>query len=74
MKRDSEGIVGLDICRESVTHSFVFLLVGAEEAIPDNERASMIAIDVLRVRSVMHSMMRWRIEHGFERSIESKIS
>ena len=62
MEGNAEWIVGSDVRGEPVNTALFFRLKCAEQAIPDDQYARMVAIDVLRIRPVMHSMMRRSIQ------------
>ena len=42
------------------------VLVGAEQAVPDDENAAVILVEILVVDAVMHPMVRGRGEHAIE--------
>ncbi len=68
MEGDAHRIVGVDVLRQTVNKGFrfVFGFKGAEETVPDNQCASMIAIEVTRVRGVVNAMMRRCVEECLE--------
>lgn len=50
-------------CRRALVFGFKC----AEQAIPDNQHAAVIAIQIGDVLTVMHPVMRRRVEQPFER-------
>src|ERR1700674_1665301 len=66
---DANGVVGADVLGEAETRGIggIFRLEAAEELVPDDEGAAMVAVDVARVRTVMHAVMRRRVQNFFER-------
>lgn len=67
MKSDAERIIRIDVLRQPVNHLLSFRLKATEETVPNDEHAGMIAVEILVVRSVMDTMMRWRVHHPFQR-------
>src|SRR5262249_39105822 len=66
VKGDLQRVESMDVLGQAVAHRRALGLEGAEEAIPDDEDASVVAIEVLDVRTVMNAMMRRRVEELLE--------
>lgn len=62
MEGDVEGIVALNVRREPKVHWLRLRFECAEKSIPEDEDAPVIAIEIDRVPSVVHSVVGWRIE------------
>ena len=63
-KSDLYRVVGGDVVREAVADWFSldFGAKGAEQAIPNNQHAGVVAIQIPDVGGVMNAMMAWGIE------------
>ena len=61
-------MVRAQVLGESVDHGLFFGLGAerAEEFVPDDQHAGVIAIEVTHVRAVVHSVVGGRVEDGFE--------
>ena len=59
-------IPALERRRDPVHDGFELRLEGAKHPIPDDQRAGVVAILILRIHAVMHTMMRRRVEPRFE--------
>ena len=64
---DAHGIERVDVLREAVAHATDLLLEGPEQPVPDDEDAAVVLVEVLAVRSVVHAMVRGRVEDEFDR-------
>ena len=60
---DAQRVEAVDIGSEAVHTSFLLGFKAAEHAVPDDENAGVIAVNVLRVGGVMDAMVRRRIHH-----------
>ena len=58
MERHANGVERLDVLRQAVPHAALFRFEGAKQAVPDDEDAAVVAIEVLLVDTVVNSMMR----------------
>ena len=70
MKCDAHGIVGVNVGREAETDRIrsAFGFEGAEELVPDDERAAMVAVDIARIGAVMNAVVRRSVENRFQRT------
>src|ERR1700740_347694 len=70
VKGDAHRIMGINVRGqpEAGCVFWIFGLEGAEKFVPDNQRAGMVAIDVLGIGTVMNAMMRGRVQNSFERT------
>ena len=66
VKGDAHRVEGLNVLRESVTNRLFFGNEGAKYAVPNDEHAGVVLVDVLRVASVMDAVMRGGIEDFLE--------
>src|SRR5215472_7003388 len=64
----ADGIIAVDVPGEPEANGIggVFGFKGAEELVPNDQRATMIAIDVTWIRTVMYAMVRRRVEDRFQ--------
>ncbi|MEZ5253698.1 MAG: hypothetical protein R2689_07535 [Microthrixaceae bacterium] len=56
----------MDVLGQSVTDPFALGLEGAEHAVPDDEDAAVVTVEVLALAAVVDPMMRRRVEHELE--------
>ena len=66
-----DRVVGVDVLGEAVDDRLVLALERAEQAVPDDEDAAVVAVEVLAVAAVVHPVVRRRVEHllaGAERA------
>jgi len=58
-KGDLEHLVGFDVFGQSVGHGLFsdFLGEGAEETVPNNERGTMIPVEIAYIRSVVDAVV-----------------
>jgi hypothetical protein len=65
---NAERIVGVDILGEAETGRVVgiFSLKCAEQFVPDDERAAVVAVDVLGIGGVMDAVVSGRVEDEFK--------
>ena len=63
MGRDTNRVERVDVLGEAITNSFAFALEGAKEAIPGNEDAAIVLIEIFRLCAVVHAVVRWRVEN-----------
>src|SRR5579883_917008 len=70
MEGDPHRIERLNVLRQPVDGRFghVFWFKGAKQAVPDNQRPSMVAIQVAQIGTVMNAVMGRRIEHRLQRT------
>jgi hypothetical protein len=69
VKGDPHRIVGVYVLGQAETRQILSSLLGlesSEQAIPNDKRAGVIAIDAAWVRSVVYPMMRGCIQHHFK--------
>ncbi len=64
-----QGVPTVQLSRNPIAAGLVgqFVLKGAEEPVPDDEHAAIVAIDVQRVLGVVHAVIRWRHKNPFKR-------
>ncbi|KAI1692846.1 sir2 family domain-containing protein [Ditylenchus destructor] len=48
-------------------HVASFLCEGAEHPVEHDQHAAVVAVEVFRVRRMVHLVVRWRVQHPFER-------
>ena len=63
MGRDTNRVERVDVLGEAITNSFALALEGAKEAIPSNEDAAIVLIEILLLCAVVHAMVRWSVEN-----------
>ena len=70
VESDADRVVSADIVGQAKARRVggIFRLEAAEKLVPNNESAAMIAVDVAGIRTVMDSMVRWRVQHFLQRS------
>ena len=56
----------MDVAGQTVNAGLPLGFEAAEELVPDDQNAGMIAIDVLRIGGVVDTMVRRRIHHHLE--------
>ena len=49
MKSDAQRVIAVDILRQAVNHSFAFRLKAAKDAVPDDEHAGVVAVEIMLV-------------------------
>jgi len=54
---DTERVIAVDILCEPVDHASTFRFEGAEESVPDNENAGVVAIKIFAVGAMVDPMM-----------------
>ena len=57
----------LDVLREAVAHPLALGLEGAEHAVPDDQDARVVAVQVLLLRTVVHAVVAGRVEEPLDR-------
>src|ERR1019366_10654237 len=63
VERDRQEREALDVLRESIDDGRALRLERPEQAIPYDEDAGVVSVEVFRIRAVVHAMMRRRVEH-----------
>src|ERR1035437_3175573 len=63
---DADRVERVDVLGNPVDHWLAFTLECAEESVPDDEDAAVVAIQVLAIAPVMDPMMRRGVEHILE--------
>ena len=63
MKRHHQRIKAVYGFRNTIAHRFNFRLKSAEQLIPDDQYTRIVFINILRVSTMMHTVMRWRINY-----------
>src|SRR5262245_52269836 len=63
---DAQRVVGVDVFREAVDDPLGLGREGAEKAVPDDEDAAEVAVQIPALRPMMHAVMR----RGVERELE----
>ena len=68
VKRHAQDVERRKVLDDPVTARFLVQLglEGAEQLVPDNQDAGVIAVEVPRVTGVVDPVVRGRVEHGFE--------
>ena len=64
-------VEALDVGGEAIDHGLILSLEGSEDPIPDDQDPTMVAIEILAVRSMMNAMGRWRRENLFTNTSSS---
>src|SRR4051794_4479076 len=62
VRENSSETERLDVLRQTVDDPLALRLEGAEEAVPHDEDAAVVPVDVLRIRPVVNAVMRRRVE------------
>jgi hypothetical protein len=70
VRGDLDRVERVDVLGQPVDDGFVvvFFLERAEHAVPDDEDAAVVAVQVLAVRAVMDAMVRSGVEHLLRRA------
>src|SRR5258707_9478204 len=70
VESDANRVIGAEVVGQAKAWWIrgIFRLEAAEELVPNNESAAMVAVDVTGIRTVMHAMVRWSVQNFFERS------
>ena len=68
MKRDADGVVGVDVGGDAEDHWLLFGFVCTEQNVPKDEDSTIVLIDVLSVAAMMNTMCRRGDEDVFEES------
>src|SRR5260370_1353104 len=68
MKRDEDGIVGAKRLHQAIAARQIVAFgdEGAEDAVPNDEDAAIIMVEIFGIGRVVHAMMRGRVQHVFE--------
>src|SRR6185437_1314693 len=66
VKRDLQRVVAVDVLRKSVDYAGAFRFKGPEEAIPDDENAGVVAVEIFVIRAVVDAVVRRRVQHPFQ--------
>jgi predicted HAD superfamily phosphohydrolase len=66
--RGSDRVEGVDVLGEPVGDGIALTFERAEEAVPDDQDAAVVAVQVLAIAPVMDPVMRGRVEHLLERT------
>ncbi len=64
VRGDPSRVEGADVLGEPVGHLLSLGLEGAEEPVPDDQDAAVVAIEVLPVGTVVDPVVRRSVEHG----------
>src|SRR5690606_27493351 len=59
---DLDRMEGVDVLRQSVTDPFAFRLEGAEHAVPDDQDAAVVLVEVLLLGAVVDPVVARRVE------------
>ena len=62
-----QGVPAGKGCRDAVNHRFRFFLERTEQSVPNDERSTVVTINVDRIPTMVHSVMRRRVENPLER-------
>ena len=67
---DFNGMIGINVIRNAIDGflALVFFLERAEQPVPDDEDARVVAVEVEVVGGVMDAVVRGRVENPFERT------
>ena len=65
---DPGRVERVDVLGEAVDDRLVLALERAEQPVPDDEDAAVVAVEVLAVAAVVHPVVRRRVEHLLERA------
>ena len=57
----------LDVLRQAVPDPLALGLERAEHAVPDDQDARVVAVQVLLLRAVVHAVVAWRVEDPLDR-------
>jgi hypothetical protein len=68
VRLDPEEVVALDRFDDAVAGFFGFGHERAEDAVPDDQHAGVVAVEIPVVHAVMDAMVRRRIQDPFERA------
>ena len=67
MERDHDGVMAVDRIEGAVGRLLLLGSEGPEQAVPDDQDAAEVAVEILVVAGVVHPMVRGRVEHPLER-------
>ena len=67
---NADRIVGMNVLGETEAGRIggIFWFERAEEFVPDDERAAVVAVDVFGIGAVLDAMMGGRVEDGFKQT------
>src|ERR1039458_4773091 len=54
---DADGVIRVDVLRQTVTHPTDLFLEGPEKPVPDDEDAAIILVEVLTIRAVVNPVV-----------------
>jgi len=69
MEGNAYGIVGANVVGKAEARRIgrIFRFERAEELVPDDQGPAMVAVNVARIRTVMHAVVRRRVQNFLER-------